>query len=221
MVRVSSARRYPDLMLRLVLVRHGAVPSNARLGLVGRTDEELTPEGVRQAEALASALGGIEPSAVVSSPLARCVETGRRIAEVAGLALATDRRLIEQDYGDWEGLTRDEVVGLGPQDAERMEAWWHDPTTAPPGGESLEDVARRAGELVEELHRRRQGDGPVVLVSHVGPIKSLISRVLGLPLADGVRRFFLDPGAYSVADWGVRKVLRVLNARGEWPLTRR
>lgn len=207
-------------MVRLVLVRHGAVASNERFGLVGRTDERLTEEGARQASALAAALGGIGLARVLSSPLARCLSTARRIAEAARVDVTVDDRLIEQDYGAWEGRTPGEILDPGAEDGGLAARWWSDPTVAPPGGESLASVAERVEQLAGEIAADGPA-GPVVLVSHVGPIKCLVARVAGLALGTGVRRFFLDPGTYSVIDWGERGVLRVFNARGEWPLTRR
>ena len=78
-----------------------------------------------------------------------------------------------------------------------------------PGGETLAALQERVLALAAGL----AGVGPsapVVLVSHVGPIKALLCAVLGLPLS-GSRRMFLDPATVSVVDWGPRPVLRLFN----------
>ena len=163
----------------------------------------------QQAERLASALAPLPVKTVYSSPLSRARETGRRIAEARDVPFLLELRLREQSFGEWEGLSRAEVLA---SDAERLLRWETDLGTAPPGGESLESVQARMLELVGDLAREHSGDW-VVLVSHVGPIKALLCAALGAPLATA-RRMFLDPGTLSVIDWGDRPVVRLFNAHG-------
>ncbi|HEX6901064.1 MAG TPA: histidine phosphatase family protein [Thermoanaerobaculia bacterium] len=196
-------------LLRLLLVRHGEVLSNREMRYVGSRDEPLADSGVEQAERLAAALAPLPVRAVYSSPLARARETGRRIAESRDLPLRLEPRLREQCFGEWEGLSRTEVLAA---DADRLRLWEADLGAAPPGGESLESVQARMLELVGDLARDHAGDW-VVLVSHVGPIKALLCSALGAPLATA-RRMFLDPGTLSVIDWSDRPVVRLFNAHG-------
>jgi broad specificity phosphatase PhoE len=198
--------------VRLLLVRHGAVAANAALRLVGDTDELLTADGVQQVERLAVRLRRAPVAEVRTSPRQRATETARRLAAALELEPHVDRRLTEQSFGRWEGLTFEEVAVRSDEDRERLREWRRDPTFAPPGGESLAVIQERMLEVAEELRRRRPGSW-VVLVSHVGPIKSLLCAALGLPLAGG-RRLFLDPGSLTVVDWGERPVVRLLNDRG-------
>lgn len=193
--------------LRLLLVRHGEVLSNREMRYVGSRDEPLADSGVRQAEQLAAALAPLPVNAVYSSPLSRARETGRRIAEAREVPLRQEPRLREQCFGEWEGLSRAEVLAA---DADRLRRWESDLGTAPPGGESLESVRTRMLELVGDLTRDHAGDW-VVLVSHVGPIKSLLCAALGAPLSTA-RHMFLDPGTLSVIDWGERPVVRLFNS---------
>jgi ribonuclease H / adenosylcobalamin/alpha-ribazole phosphatase len=195
--------------LRLLLVRHGEVLSNRELRYVGSRDEPLADSGVEQAERLAAALAGLPVGAVYSSPLARARETGERIAAARRVPLRLEERLREQSFGEWEGLTRAEVL---KQDEERLLGWEADLATAPPDGESLASVQARALDFVGELARDHRGEW-VVLVSHVGPVKALLCAALGAPLATA-RRLFLDPGTLSVIDWGERPVVRLFNAHG-------
>jgi broad specificity phosphatase PhoE len=195
--------------LRLLLVRHGEVLSNRELRYVGSRDEPLADSGIVQAEGLAAALARLPVRAVYSSPLLRARETGRRIAAARQLELQVEPRLREQSFGDWEGLTRTEVL---ERDAEGLLRWESNLGTAPPGGESLTAVQERALGLVGDLARDHQGEW-IVLVSHVGPVKALLCAALGAPLATA-RRMFLDPGTLSVVDWGERPVLRLFNGPG-------
>jgi broad specificity phosphatase PhoE len=102
--------------------------------------------------------------------LQRAHATAAAIASHHGLAVEIDERLIELDYGDWDGLPLHEVG------AESWAAWQRDVAFTPPGGESLEDVARRvAGFMESELD-----DAPTVTVavSHVSPIKAAVCDAL-------------------------------------------
>ena len=98
----------------------------------------------------------------------------------------------------------------GGRDAELLARWESDASAAPPGGESLEKIQVRVMSLVEEL-KENGFQSPIVLVSHVGPIKALLASALDIPL-EASRRLFLDPCSISVVDWGERPLLRLFNS---------
>ncbi|HLX09410.1 MAG TPA: histidine phosphatase family protein [Thermoanaerobaculia bacterium] len=198
--------------LRLFLVRHGESPSNRDMRYLGSRDEPLTATGVRQAECLAAALSDLPLAAVYSSPLQRAEQTGKRIAERLRVPLLAEPRLLEQCFGEWEGLTRTEVLERGGADRDLLLRWERDPDTAPPGGDSLAAVETRVRALLVELAAAHAGAW-VTLVSHVGPIKALLCAALAVPLT-AARRMFLDPGTLSVIDWGESPVIRLFNAHG-------
>ena len=204
----------PSRRVRLFLTRHGQVASNRDLRYVGSRDETLTDLGRSQADALGGLLGQLPIELVLSSPLRRALATAEAIAKAARLEVKVDERLREQSFGGWEGLSRDEVRARSAEDRELLEAWERSAEIAPPGGESLQSVQRRALDLVEELRSGAPAGGMrwVVLVSHVGPIKSLLASALDLPLDRGGRRVFLDPGTVSVVDWGEPPILRLCNS---------
>ena len=195
--------------LRLLLIRHGEVLANRQMRSVGASDEPLADSGVAQADLLAAALARLPVRAVYSSPLSRARETGRRIAAAREVDLRIEPRLREQSFGEWEGLTRAEVL---ERDRERLLRWETDLGTSPPGGEPLTEVQARTLGLVQELARDHRGEW-VALVSHVGPIKALLCAALGAPLATA-RHLFLDPATLTVVDWGERPVVRLFNAHG-------
>jgi probable phosphoglycerate mutase len=111
-------------------------------------------------------------------------------------------------------LSRDEVRARSEGDRELLVAWERDAEVAPPGGESMAAVQRRALALVAELRAGAAEDTMpwTVLVSHVGPIKALLAASLDLPIDRGGRRIFLDPGTVSVVDWGDPPILRLCNS---------
>lgn len=197
----------------LVLLRHGEAEGNRELRYLGSTDAALTATGEEQARQLASALAGYPLVALYSSPLKRALGTANRVAEVTGLRVTVERALREQEYGAWENHTRDEVRSVSP---EALAAW--ERGEAPPSdGESLEAVRERVVALADRL-AAAHADQMVALVSHVGPIKTLVCAALGLPPA-GVYRMWLDTASICVVDWRVssgeeqsRGMLRVFNA---------
>lgn len=205
------------MTLRLFVVRHGETPFNREMRYLGTADEPLSPAGVQQAERLASSLGPLPLQAVYASPLSRAAETGRRIAEARQVDLRLEPRLREQAFGEWEGLTRSEVLD---RDQDRLLRWEADLGLAPPGGESLLSVQERTLSLIDDLARVHPGEW-IALVSHVGPIKALLCAALDAPLATA-RRMFLDPGTVTVLDWGRHPVVRLFNAHGplDWESAR-
>jgi probable phosphoglycerate mutase len=158
----------------IALVRHGETATNRAGRLLGRADPPLTDTGRTQAAEVGAALAaGMHPVAVVSSPLQRALETAAAIAAPIGLEVERDERLIEIDYGEWDERGFDDVP------AEEMRRWRGDPTFAPPGGESLTAVQQRVSQCAAEL-LARSGDGLVIAVSHVSPIKGAVAWALGV-----------------------------------------
>jgi broad specificity phosphatase PhoE len=202
------------MSLRLYIIRHGETAENARMAYLGLRDEPLSETGRRQAECAAEALSRIPLKLIVSSPLRRAADTAARIQEASGVQLRKDDRLREGSFGEWEGLTRGEVLNRSARDAELLKHWEENPSVAPPGGESGEDVQRRAVSLVNDLAGAFSGDS-VALVSHVGPIKALLAAALGIHL-NVSRRLFLDPGTISVVEWSDRPVVRLFNSHAHF-----
>jgi broad specificity phosphatase PhoE len=157
----------------IVLVRHGETDDNRAGLLLGRADPPLNATGRAQAAAIATGLaGGEQPVAVVSSPLRRTVETAEAIAATWGAPVERDERLVEIDYGEWD---RRAVADVALDD---WRAWRADPGFTPPGGESLAEVQARSEECAAAL-LARAGDGVIVAVSHVSPIKAAVAWALG------------------------------------------
>jgi probable phosphoglycerate mutase len=96
-------------------------------------------------------------------------------------------------------LSRAEVLKRSPEDSQRLREWEQNTSVAPPGGESFEALQQRVITAVERLVLAHP-DQAIVLVSHVGPIKILLSAALGAPLSSAFR-IFLDPATISVVDW--------------------
>lgn len=175
--------------MRLWLVRHGQTEWSESGRHTGWTDVPLLPFGRAQAEAVGARLAKEVPEAslVLTSPLARASETCRLAGYGGGAERCAD--LVEWNYGEYEGLTTDEIRGGRP-------GWslWADGV---PGGESAAEVGRRADRVIE---RAKGADGDVLLFSHGHLLRVLASRWVGLPPIGG-RLFALGAGAVSVLGW--------------------
>lgn len=144
--------------MKLYVARHGETGWNALNKVCGRTDVSLTELGVKQAEALADRVEGLGIDLIISSPMARALDTARPAALRLGLPILTDDRLIEQNYGIFEGVDRQDPGFLQNK---RQFAFRY------PGGESMMDVAHRVYGLLEEL-KGKYSDRRVLLVCHGG-----------------------------------------------------
>ncbi len=173
-----------------MLVRHGETAWSRSGRHTGRTDVPLTDLGRRQAAALAGRLDEMRPTRVLASPLRRAWET----AELAGLSPEPDERLVEWDYGAYEGLTTEQIR------ARRGDRWTVFRDGVEPGetpGESLEEVAARAAGVLADVAPVVDAGGTVVLVAHGHLLRVLASRWLQLPPEAGAR-FVLDAASVSL-----------------------
>jgi ribonuclease H / adenosylcobalamin/alpha-ribazole phosphatase len=184
---------------RLYLVRHGETLANREYRYIGTRDDPLSTLGEVQAKQLADALSELPIRAIYSSPLQRTYMTALPIAARHKLEVQKVDDLRECNFGQWEGLSKADVMERSTEDRQRYLEWEHDTSIAPPEGESFEALQRRVVAVVEELAQTRP-DQAIVLVSHVGPIKVLLGAALGAPLASAFR-IFLDPATISVIDW--------------------
>ena len=163
-------------MTEIILVRHGETEWNVSEIFRGRIDIELNETGIRQAELLAEYLSKVKIEAIYSSPLKRALKTAEIIAGYHKLDVDIATGLIDFDFGHWQGLSHPEVKA---KYKELHAAWINRPDQVKmPGGESLDDVRKRATGVVNNLIASYQGT--VVLVSHRVVNKVLICALLGL-----------------------------------------
>jgi alpha-ribazole phosphatase len=196
--------------VRLILVRHGETNWNAQSRYQGQANVPLNDLGQQQAAALAHRLARHEVTAVHASDLLRARQTAQVIALPHRLPVQEEPRLREMSFGDWEGLTYAEIQ---ERDAGRMADWFADPVcVAPPGGETLDQVAGRARSALDAIVET-DIDQTVVLVSHGGLLRVLICLSLGIDIRHHWR-FRLDVASLSeIALYEGAAVLTYLNDR--------
>ena len=206
-------------MPTLILARHGRTTANATGVLAGRTKGvHLDDRGAEQARAAAERLAGLPLAVVVSSPLERCRETARAIVKLQETkpAAATERGLVECDYGDWTGR---ELKTLA------KEPMWKTVQTHPsaaefPHGESMAEMSARAIGAVRRWDAKVEAEhGPDavwVAVSHGDVIKAILADALGLHL-DQFQRIVVDPASVSVVTYTETRpfVVRINDVGGD------
>jgi probable phosphoglycerate mutase len=179
---------------RLVLVRH-AVTEHTGPRLSGRLPGiDLSPDGVRQADAVAERLAVVPVAAVYASPIERTTQTAERIARRHGLVPVPLPGVVEADYGEWTG---GEIADLAKTDV------WGVVQRAPsrarfPGGESIREMQARTVAALEEVVAAHPHE-TLVVVSHADPIKSAIAHFTGLPL-DLFQRVHVSPASVTVLE---------------------
>lgn len=203
----------------LILLRHGVTPHTLEKrfsGGLASANPALSEEGREQIRLASEWLAPIADriSAVVASPVRRTRESAAIVAAVLGKEVVEEPGFAEMEFGVWDGLTFAEV---GEQFPGELEKWLGSLDYAPAGGESFRTVRDR---VLAGLDRvlRRYGGQTVVVVSHVTPIKTLVSHAVGADL-DAVYRMELAPASLSVVsfyddgdDGSARGSMRLYNA---------
>jgi probable phosphoglycerate mutase len=179
----------------LIFLRHGETVHTVakRFSGPGGDDPGLNDVGREQALRAAGALladGGVD--AIISSPMRRTRETADAVSAALDLPVEIDEGFRECAFGEWDGLTLEEVQERWPAD---LDAWLGSMDFRPPGGESLVDVQARVEEALLKTIAAYAGK-KVVVVSHVNPIKLSVRYVLGAPL-ESTHRMLLAPASLT------------------------
>ncbi|WP_006245871.1 acid phosphatase [Mycolicibacterium tusciae] len=186
---------------RLLLLRHGETEWSLSGRHTGRTELELTEAGREQAKLAADALDvlSLDTPLVVSSPRQRALVT----AELAGLTVdEVSPLLAEWDYGDYEGLTTQEIRQTDPD----WLVWTH----GCPGGESSQRVSDRADRAIEfALEQMKSRD--VLFVGHGHFSRAVLTRWVELEISEGIRFAMV---AASIAVCGHEHGVRQISALG-------
>jgi probable phosphoglycerate mutase len=184
-------------MTTLFLIRHGLTAQTGKV-LYGQTRGiALDERGVAQAERLADRFAPVSLTAIYSSPLERCVETVRPLAERQRLQVVERDELLEMHTGSWTGR---------PLGRLRRMKRWHEVVTSPStfrfpdGGESYVDAQRRVVAEAERIARRHRR-GRVAVATHGDILRILLAHFEGAPL-DAFQRVVVDTASVSVVHLG-------------------
>lgn len=155
------------------LLRHGEAEGGARYR--GVTDDPLTATGREQ---MWAAVGDeCRWDSIVSSPLARCAEFARALAQHHSLPLRLDDRLREMNFGAWDGQTAAKIMQT---DADALGRFWNDPWRHhPPGGESLAQLRSRVLDAWHDIVNEHRS---ALVITHGGPIRVILCEMWRHPV---------------------------------------
>ncbi|HVF97389.1 MAG TPA: histidine phosphatase family protein [Flavisolibacter sp.] len=199
------------MMLTVYFLRHGQTQWNAENNrYCGRTDIPLTDLGRQQAEAVGRLLKDVPFEGIYSSPLQRAYQTAGLAG--GGREVTVDQRLIEADFGKWEGKTKEQFLAEIPN---TWPAWLQDPMTTQAGG---------TGETGKEIIERMDGffqsmlanhlSGNILVTAHNGINRLYMAYKLGMNVKH-YRRLHMDNCSVTIfqLDQDGEFVLLQLNAQ--------
>jgi broad specificity phosphatase PhoE len=165
-------------MTCIILIRHGQTAWNKVERIRGQVDIPLDETGVAQARATAQrVVEDWQPSAVISSPLRRAIQTAEVIAHQLCQEVCLEPGLLDINFGQWQGLSPAHVERRWP---EMAAAWLTAPHTVHfPGGGSLDQVKQRSMTALHALIERHGGQ-QIVVVAHTVVNRVIMCAVLGL-----------------------------------------
>ena len=152
----------------IYILRHGQTAKNKAKSLQGRSNDPINDDGIKQARKVAEWFRqqGIVFDVIYSSPLKRAIDTGKIVAADAPVIL--DERLIEMDYGPYEGM---DLMNPAPEIVTFFSDFVNNP--APEGMEPLSEVVKRAGQFMEDIKGEVKGKN-VLISTHAIAMKGIL-----------------------------------------------
>jgi alpha-ribazole phosphatase len=164
-------------MTLIDLLRHGETELPGRL--LGRTDAPLSRDGWQQ---FATQTTGRTFDAIVSSPRQRAWLAAEHLAKSRNLPLRVDDDWAELDFGDWDGLTPEELQS-DTATAQALAALYASADAPPPPrGEAWSQLQVRVGRALDRLIAAPES-GTTLVVTHAGPIRAAIALSAAIPFS--------------------------------------
>ena len=169
---------FENALRYIIFLRHGQAENNTNRVLAGRRPGvPLTLTGLEQSEKIAKFLKPFNISTIYSSPIERAKKTAEIVSEHNSLEIKTDERLIELDMGKFTGMPYDEI--FEKHGNVFLKFYEGDLEIAHNGVETFVELKKRILDMVDFVIREHN-DENVLLVTHMDPIKALISTIMGL-----------------------------------------
>ncbi len=179
--------------MRLLLSRHGQTVWNTERRTQGRTDIELDEIGRMQAQCLARRLADEKIDCIYSSPLCRAMETARAVAATTGAPIIADERIIERDFGAFEGKSLEELMVSFKKE---LKIWEQSPYEhMVEGAEPMPVLRERCASFLEDLFAKNEKDN-VLVISHSVPLRMMLALLIDLP-PNRIHSFYLENCAYT------------------------
>ncbi|MDO4753393.1 MAG: histidine phosphatase family protein [Bacillota bacterium] len=198
--------------MNLYLIRHGESVANVERRISGKTDVALTEKGCDQAREVAEKLANIDFSAVYSSNLQRAMNTAKEILKGRNQELKTFKELQERDFGDWEGLTFEQIQQQFPEDWDIFIKKGQN--TDIPGGEGITVFYDRVKSAFENVIGRHDvnSDENICIVVHGCVLMALFSHFSHGDLSGYSKYYFENARVNLVHHTKDYSVIRRLNA---------
>ena len=198
-----------DNRTRLFLVRHGEITTSLEWRYVGHLDVDLTETGMRQMKRIGERLKNERIDVLLSSDLQRTQKGAEIIGTIIGVKPQPNAAFREINLGEWEGLTRDEIVAQFPVDFEERSQ--NLPYFRIRNGESFADLQARVIRQIEIVLEEYKGKN-IALIAHGGVNRVIITHVLGMELSN-LTRIDQAYGCLNIIDYfDGMPVLRLLNS---------
>ncbi len=186
--------------MEIILVRHAESDANVKLLYSGTQDSPLTSAGIKQVDKLARHLAQTltQVNAVYSSSQTRAIQTAQAISHNLFIGEPiVDPQLNEISFGDWEGLTADQIESRYPG---QLQIWESDPELSQiPNSESLESATNRIYSFCQEKYDQ-DPESRIIVVTHGVVIRCLLVKLLMRTLRD-IWMFDIDNAGYSIINW--------------------
>jgi len=168
------------MVRKIFLVRHGHIDYGSEKRYIGITDLPLSNMGIEQVIRLREYFSAWDIGQAFTSPLKRCLQTSEILLAGSNIKIVVIDELKEINMGRWENQTIDYIKFRFPEQyAERGK---NIDTFVPPGGESFEQLQKRV--MLAFNHITKNAVGNILIVSHAGVIRVILSQLLGFPLRD-------------------------------------
>lgn len=166
-------------MAKLFLLRHLKSQWNLENKFTGWTDVPLSQEGIESAKDISKGLEGFKIDSVYTSPLQRNKKTVSLVLENLGIEsipITIDKALDERNYGELTGLNKAETIKKYGE--EKVRLWRRSFDVAPPGGETLKQVYKRAVPFYKKYAEKDlKGDKNVLVVGSHNSLRALVKYV--------------------------------------------
>ena len=177
--------------MKLYLLRHGETEMNVKKVYYGRIDCDLTENGAEQAISLKRVFADLPLDLVLESPLLRAKRTADLLLDGRDVPRLEDDRLMELDFGEWEGKSYQDLQG-DPVYEEWCKEWQ---TTRPPKGESFLDLAKRVSSFCDDLKKREEEH--LLVVAHHAVLQQIMANMMEADPAS-CWHYAFEQGTYSI-----------------------
>ncbi len=197
-------------MITFYFIRHGQTIWNESGRYQGTTDVPLSKLGYEQAKKTAERFKDIHLDGIISSTLDRAFQTAKSINQFHQLEIEKNDLLQELHFGEWEGLTYEEIETKWPGMIDKM--YHHPENLRLPHGESFSDMQNRAMKMMNDIIGRGD-DKTYVIVSHGAAIRTMICGLLGISLEKSWNFSFSNAGVTCMKHYiGDRTILAFHNS---------